>query len=175
MNPFEQTPSSGERNDNRNAYKAMRRLGYSGLIPFGFGVIIIWLSPWIVDRGLAQTMAKGTLAYAAIIAAFMAGMGTGVHLQQNKSSIFAYLPSMIAALIAWVMVLPNGYFFFSLGSLWRAFFIALIFAWLYTRDQAMVRRNIWPSWYTDLRLRLTAWVIISLSAIIARMLLWGYI
>ena len=183
MDPFD---FPDPRRDNRKSQArpstkpALHLLGYYGLIPFFLGVAVVWLSPMMVEPGLALIMQQGTLFYGGIIAAYMAGMGAGGILSRENeksgsaSGVAAYLPGIIATLIAWFMILPNGYFFFSLSPVWRLIGLIVVFIWLFVRDRASVAAGHWPKWYGDLRLRLTAWVVICLSAIVARLLLWGY-
>lgn len=165
--------NTGHELDRNGAHYAMTRLGYMGLIPFGFGAVILWLSPWFVSPSIALTIQNGTLAYAGIIAGYMAGMGAGGMLTRDRAGIMTYLPGMIATLIAWLMIVPNGYFFLSIPSIWRTLIMASVFIYLYLQDMRMVMNEDWPRWYAELRLRLTAWVIIALVAIFARLLLWG--
>ncbi len=175
MQPFPDKIQQTEQDVELGAKPTLSTLGYYGLVPFAGGAILVWLSPWLINTGMGLTIQKGTLAYAGIIASYLAGMGAGQALHKNRPGIMAYLPGMIATLIAWAMVLPDGYFFFSLGPVWRMLIMILVFGWLFTRDSALTSLGVWPSWYGRLRMRLTAWVAILLCAIIARLLLWGYI
>lgn len=175
MDPFSENNQLKDHSGNKGARSALPELGYYGLLPFIFGAVIVWLSPWIVSPTLALIIQKGTLVYAAIIASYMAGMGAGQALSNDRSGKMTYLPGMIATLIAWAMALPDGYFFFTLGSVWRMTVIIFVFVWLFMRDSALTGTGVWPSWYGRLRFRLTAWVIVLLGAIIARLILWGYI
>ncbi|MEL6379519.1 MAG: DUF3429 domain-containing protein [Pseudomonadota bacterium] len=161
--------------DRSGADYPLTRLGYLGLIPFGFGAGIAWLSPWLVSPAIALTIAMGTIAYGGIIAAYMAGMGAGGLLTQNKPGIMTYLSGMIATLIAWLMIIPDGYFFLSIAPVWRVVGLIIVFAYLYARDLQLAVAGTWPDWYTRLRFRLTAWVFIALTALGARLLFWALI
>lgn len=178
MTPFDQIPKTDSKREvapHKMARPVMERLGYWGLVPFGFGVIIFWLSPWLVSLSVGSTIARGTISYAGIIAAFMAGMSTGNVLAHERAGISAYLPTMIASLVAWLTILPNGYFFITMGEIWRIIILVIVFIWLYLNDVRLTQQGAWKSWYTNLRLRLSAWVILALSAIAARFLLIGVV
>jgi len=164
----------GDGLDRSGAQFAMTRLGYFGLVPFYFGAGVLWLSPWLVAPSLALIIQQGTLAYAGIIASYMAGMGAGGLLTRDRPGIMTYLSGMIAVLIAWLMIVPDGYFFFSMSPVWRTLILAGVFIYLYARDLQMAVADDWPRWYSDLRFKLTAWVVIALIAIFARLLLWGF-
>ncbi|MEL6506200.1 MAG: DUF3429 domain-containing protein [Pseudomonadota bacterium] len=171
----DETQASTSRLDRSGAEYPLTRLGYLGLIPFGFGAGIAWLSPWLVAPGLALTIATGTLAYGGIIAAYMAGMGAGGLLGQNRPGVMTYLSGMIATLVAWLMIIPDGYFFLSIAPVWRVVGLFAVFIYLYARDLQLAVAGTWPDWYARLRFRLTAWVVIALVALGARLLLWGLI
>ena len=152
------------------AKPALEHLGYLGLVPFLFGAVCAWLSPWIVSTGIALLIVNGTIVYGAVIAGYMAGMTAGADLKQDRGGITTYLPAMVATLAAWLMAVPNGFFFISIPIPWRLLGLAIVFAWLFLKDDGLARRGQWPGWYGNLRFRLSAWVIISLMAIFARML-----
>jgi len=156
-----------------NAKDAMSRLGYMGLIPFGFGAISLWLSPWLIDLYTAQTIQRGILIYGAIIASFMAGMNTGNNLLAGRSTRIDYLPNMVAAIFAWICVVPDGFYFITISPAWRTLGLAIIFAWLFFHDERFTQKGQWPKWYGELRFRLSAWVILALMAIFARLILWA--
>lgn len=173
--PVSRTGNKDNDPERNSAHHALTQLGYTGLIPFGFGAVILWLSPWLVSPGIALTTQAGTLGYAGIIASYMAGMGAGSLLTRERGGLATYLPGMIATLIAWLMIVPDGYFFFSLSPVWRTLIMAMIFIFIYVQDTRMAMHDDWPRWYAQLRFRLTAWVIIALGAISARLLLWGMV
>ncbi len=164
------SPSSNDKEIKIN--HALVRLGYIALIPFGFGVLCVWLSPWILQTGRALIIAQGTLFYAAITASYLAGMGSGNSLSKKQKSIASYLPDMMISAIAWLAIIPQGYFFISIQPAWRAILLVCVFSWLYFRDMTLSGRGVWPKWYGKLRFRLSAWIIISLMAIFARLILW---
>ncbi len=155
------------------AQPALRPLGYLGLVPFGFGAVIVWLAPWLVSVGQALIIERGTLVYGAIIASYMAGMGAGGDLGRERPGVMTYLPSMLAALFAWLAALPDGYFFISLSETSRVVILAAVFGFLYFRDMSLIAQGTFSPWYGRLRFRLTAWVIIALLSIAVRMIIWN--
>jgi len=157
------------------AQPAFRPLGYFGLVPFGFGAIIVWLAPWLISVGEALIIERGTLVYGAIIASYMAGIGAGGDLGRERPGVMTYLPSMLAALFAWLAALPDGYFFISLSETARVTILAAVFGFLYFRDMSLITQGIFSPWYGRLRFRLTGWVIIALLSIAVRMITWNMV
>lgn len=151
----------------------MTRLGLLGLIPFVSGAVAVWLAPWLLPTHLALDFHQMTLAYGAIIVAYMAGVGAGAMLGARAAGR-GLLPGMLATLAAVVCILPPGVFFFSAGAAWRHLVIILLLIYLLLRDLAAVRVGETPAWYAPLRIRLTFWACVSLSFIVVRLFLWGY-
>ena len=152
----------------------MTRLGLLGLIPFISGALAVWLAPWLLPTGVALDFHQMTLAYGGIIVASRAGIGAGAMLAPSSPAPRGFLPGMLAALAAFVFILPPGTFFFSIGAAWRHLVIILLLIYLLLRDLSAVRMGETPAWYTPLRIRLTFWACVSLSFIVVRLFLWGY-
>ncbi|MEM9233097.1 MAG: hypothetical protein AAGA69_02525, partial [Pseudomonadota bacterium] len=47
------------------------RLGYTGLVPFGLGAAITWLSPGLISAEFAARFVGWVILYGAIILSFM--------------------------------------------------------------------------------------------------------
>jgi len=152
----------------------MTRLGLLGLAPFIAGALAVWLSPWLLPAHVALDFHQMTLAYGGIIVAYMAGMGAGAMLAPSQGGQRSFLPGMLAAIAAFVFILPPGTFFFSIGAAWRHLVIVLLLIYLLLRDLSAVRMGEFPGWYAALRIRLTFWACAALLLIVVRLFLWGY-
>ena len=146
-------------------------LGYLGLLPFWAGGFAAIAMPWAAPSNVAGPIVEAVVAYGAIIAAYMAGMGAGALVTQPRGSNEALLPGMIAALVAWVAVWPGlpGIF----GAIWlQAALVIFVLFYLYLRDKRAAARGNLPTWYTALRARLTVWASAAMAIIALRMLAW---
>lgn len=152
----------------------MTRLGLYGVIPFIVGAAVMWLSPFPVPQWIALDIHKLVLAYAGVIAAFLAGAGAGVSLKGGHENYEPYLPRMMAVLVAWFAIWHDGFLTFSVPAVWRYVIIIAVFAWLLMRDLATTASGGFPSWYGALRIRLTFWACVSLVIIMARLITWRY-
>lgn len=146
-------------------------LGLMGLVPFFVCVIGVWLSPWIVSPGAADGLRALALFYGAIIVSYLAGFGGGGILAKSPATREPFLPGMIAALAAWLAMLPADAFGVYLPDYLRYFLVIAAFAYLLLRDLRAVAGGLLPGWYGALRIRLTFWAVISLMLIMARSLI----
>ncbi len=152
----------------------MTRLGFYGLTPFVFGAAVMWLSPFLVPQWAALNIHTIVLTYAGVIVAFLAGTGVGATLKGGPEAYEPFLSRMIAALIAWFVILHGGFLTFSIPAVWRYLIIIIVFAWLLMRDLELAAKGGFPSWYGALRMRLTLWAIVSLVLVMARLITWRY-
>ncbi len=152
----------------------MTRLGFYGLTPFVAAAVILWLSPFIVPLHVALDFHQFALTYGGVIAAYLAGAGAGAMLSPKVSKTRGLLPSMLAALVAVLMIMPSGTFFLSFGAAWKHFIILLVLIYVLLRDLTAVEGGLLPNWYGALRSRLTFWASISIALIASRLTLLGY-
>ncbi len=152
----------------------MTRLGFYGLTPFVFGASAVWLAPVVFPMTLALFIQSMVLAYAAIIAAFLAGTGAGASLKGGAETYEPFLPRMLAALIAWFAIWPDGASAISMPAVWRYLIMITVFGWLLMRDLETAAKGGFPAWYGALRLRLTFWACVSMILIMSRLVTWRY-
>ncbi|MFN0024453.1 MAG: DUF3429 domain-containing protein [Parvularculaceae bacterium] len=152
----------------------MTRLGLYGLTPFVFGAAAMWLSPFIVPQWAALNIHTIILAYAGVIASFLAGTGIGASLKGGHETYEPFLPRMIAVVVVWFAIWPGGFLTFSVPAVWRYLIVITVFAWLLMRDLETTARGSFPSWYGALRIRLTFWACVSLVLIMARLITWRH-
>ena len=151
----------------------MTRLGLLGLTPFVAGAAAVWLSPWALPQHVGLDFHRFALVYGGIIVAYLSGIGAGAMLTPSLRETRSFLPGMIIALAAFVAILPNGTFFFSLGAAQRHGLILLLLIYLLVRDLSAARAGLTPAWYGRLRVRLTLWAGASIGLIILRLVTWG--
>ncbi|MEZ5920205.1 MAG: DUF3429 family protein [Parvularculaceae bacterium] len=149
----------------RNQEK-VTRLALYGVAPFVFTAAVMWLAPFLVPQWVALNLHSLILAYAGILAAFIAGVG------MNASGQFA--ASIIAALLCWFAIWPSGFLTFSISPVWRYFLLIGVFLWLMARDLGAAAQNNYPRWYGPLRIRITVWICVALVIIASRLITWGY-
>lgn len=150
------------------------RLGAIGLAPFAVGAVGLWLSPWLLSQTLALDLHQITLAYAAVVAVYLAGIGAGAKLAPRLDASSGFMSGVVAALAVWAAIWQGGVFYFSFGAVWRYLIILCVLIYLLFRDRAAVQAGLLPKWYGELRTRLTFWASMSLVLIMSRLLLWGY-
>lgn len=153
----------------------MTRLGYYGLLPLVLAAIGLWLSPWLAPMSLAFDLHQLALAYAGVVAAYLAGVGAGGALAAPGRMATSFLGGMVAVLVIWVAVGQAGILRILPGTLWRYGFVMLVFFYLLARDLGAASAGLLPAWYGNLRARLTAWVSLLLFLIALRLLLLGEI
>ncbi|MBI1392706.1 MAG: DUF3429 family protein [Alphaproteobacteria bacterium] len=142
-------------------------LGYAGLIPFVAGTAIAFVDDGAhLDAGLTVIM-----FYGGIIASYMAGMGAGALVVSEKPAGRPLLPGMLAALVAWIVIMPSG--FHRTDDLWtaaRLFALAAVFLFLLTIDLKAVRSGGFPDWYGALRIWLSFGACLALAVVAVRVL-----
>lgn len=163
--------SNGARDSVQEA--EMTRLGYYGLLPLMLAAIGLWLAPWLAPMSLAFDLHQLALAYAGVVAAYLAGIGAGGTLAGLNRAPSSFLGGMIAVLVVWVAVGQAGILRILPGTLWRYGFVMLVLFYLLARDLGAVSAGQLPRWYGDLRARLTAWASLLLLAIAFRLLMLG--
>ncbi len=119
-------------------------LGYLGVLPF------VALAPlgFILEYPHAQLAIAAVLAYGAVILSFL----TGIHWAQglHSGSAARLLWSCFPALVAWLALLMPAEF----GLL--ALMLGFLLVWIAEKSCH------WPSWYSKLRLHLSALVVLFL-------------
>ena len=154
----------------------LTRLGFLGLIPFGTAAILIWFVPLVAPKSTFPLMLHSmALAYGGVIASYMAGIGAGGLLAGPPKTDEAFLPGMIAALVAWLAIWTNMPFGIVIPGAWRHAMVLLVLIYLLLRDLRAVEAGNLPSWYGALRMRLTFWASVSILAIMSRLILWGHV
>ncbi len=139
-------------------------LGFAGLIPFVVPALLVWFAPPLL-AGFLHTL---IIAYAMVIAGFMAGAqwGFGSLPQVDDAQRWRVLGlSVVPALIAWI-----GPF---TPFPWPYAFILVAFVMVLRFDLKLVRQGLAPAWYPQLRLPLTAGVIVALGAALLHGVLAG--
>lgn len=139
-------------------------LGFSGLIPF----VVLGLAVWIVPLGLSQLLHLLLVAYAMIIVSFMAGAQWGfgsVAPLDDPRRLRVLATAVVPALVAW------------LGAFtpfpWPYAFLLATFALVLRFDLRLVGDGLAPAWYPQLRLPLTAGVMVSLASALLHGLVAG--
>ena len=128
-------------------------LGFGGLIPFVFCVIII-----ILDIDFSFNPTKALLYYGSVILSFVGAISWGFATrEQTKKKLrqYLFLWSVLPALLAFLALLISD----------TKSFLLLILGFLiaYLVDKKINQKLNIPSWYMFLRLNLTVIVILCLS------------
>ncbi|MBJ3764194.1 DUF3429 domain-containing protein [Maribius pontilimi] len=138
-------------------------LGLAGLLPFLWGVATMLLP----DLGTWAARAIGPrfvgpyvqLAYGTVILSFMSGVLWGFATRATGAiAASGYALSTVPAL--WAFFLVGG------GPVSAAIYLALGFAGILALDLLFWRQDLAPPWWMQLRLLLTAIVVLSLLPII---------
>jgi hypothetical protein len=131
---------------NVQAVRTARLLGWGGIAPFIAMPVLAWSGgpDWV------ETL---LLAYAAIIAAFMAGTLWARHVLIEAPTARMLIASTLLAVAAWPAVLMP----LTLGCGW----LALVFATHLALDQPWRSHGL-PGWYRRLRLGLSSSVLVFL-------------
>ncbi len=148
--------------------RSLTFLGYLGAAPFLVAAAVAWTAPAIVPAPLAQTAGIVSLAYGAIIVAYMAGMGGGAMLAANQPAGGRLLAGMIATLAGWAALWPHADMADGAPAAIRFVVIIAALVFLCLRDLAAVRDGELPPWYAPLRVRLTVLATAGLSAVCVR-------
>lgn len=161
-----QTPSDRELEAN------LSRLGHYGLLPLILAAIAIWASPWGMPFNIAMDMHQLALAYAGVVAAYLAGVGAGGALAGRGGDV-SLTGGMIAVIVAWIAIGQASVLAIAPGNVWRYVAVIVVLAWLLARDLAAVSAGALPGWYGELRTRLTLWASLLLAAIALRLVMLG--
>ena len=78
-----------------------RQLGYSGLLPFVAGALLVWL----VDANARPHVARGMSAYAGLIVSFLGALHWGIAMRQSSPDPRLFVWGIVPALIAWIAVM----------------------------------------------------------------------
>lgn len=140
---------------NPNPTPTARILTLSGILPFAAGAAGQWLAP---D---SAPWPAWTLAYGAVIAAFIAGIHWAVHLLfAARAPLNLLVSSNVLALAAWLaLLLPAGPLPFLL--------LVAVFAALLAVDRALHRAGLIPAWFYRLRIQASSAVVLCLLAMAA--------
>lgn len=130
-----------------SAVRAARLLGWGGMVPF-------IAFPILSYTGGTDWMETLLLAYAAVIASFMAGTLWARHVLIEQPSAAMLIASNALALAAWPAVLMP----FDWGAGW----LALVFAVHLALDQPWHSHGL-PGWYRRMRLGLSTSVLVLLT------------
>lgn len=134
-------------------------LGLAGIVPFAGGAIGTWINPDPVMYGFFITL---VLTYGAVILSFLGGVRWGAvvnSVHRTPEIAFSVAPSLAGWIsllmppVVGVSVLIGG---FLLQALW---------------DVTGVHTGRLPDWYGRLRMGLTTMVIISLLAVLGKLVL----
>ena len=160
----------------RSEYDRIARAGFYSVAPFVAAAVAVWLSPMILPQHLALDIQRAVLVYAALLSMIVAGIGACADLTSaapagGRRTLGPLIAAFFAALLA---ILPNGVFFINIGGTWRYVIMLLVLIFLLTRDLDAVRAGQLPRWYGDLRARLTFWMVLSITLIVARLMIWGH-
>jgi len=149
-------------------------LGYAGLIPFAAGAALVWAAP-AAPPGVpldGELIARVTLLYGGIIAAYMAGAGAGSLIAAEKPAAQPLAPGMIAARAAWGALFPAPLWIpGAVGEALRFIVVIAALLCLLILDLGAARAGVTPSWYGPLRIRLTTGATLCLALIALRILI----
>lgn len=129
-------------------------LGFGGLIPF----VLMMLACWVVQPDWLGSFIKGQLAYGIAVLSFLGGIHWGAALTFGELSAEqvkrVLIWSVIPPLLAWFATMAGGF----------GFAVLMIgFAAAYQADKRIFAWYRIPAWFIELRLRLTAVVIVALA------------
>jgi hypothetical protein len=131
--------------------KTARWLGYSGLLPFIAGSAGCFLP----EGPLQQFSQFGLLGYSAVILSFMGAVHWGAAMLRPLAAEQLYLASVLPALVAWVsLLLPVQAALAVQATGFTALFIF---------DRHSSAKGTLPEWYPQLRVPLTAVVLLCLG------------
>ncbi len=152
----------------------MTRLGLYGVIPFIAAAVALWISPVLLPQYIALDFHQLALIYGGVVVVYLSGIEAGALLTIQTKHTRSFLPGMMVTLAAFLVMLPSGTFFFSIGAAWRHLFILALLIYLLLRDLRSVKAGLTPIWYGNLRTRVTLWMSLSIMLIIIRLFVWGF-
>ncbi len=150
-------------------------LGYIGLFPFLFTAISLWLSPSLISYERAGYFMVWGLYYGAIVISFLGGVRWGMAMM-NETKEHRYIGvsqltnSIIAPMIAWLTIVPNGVLpGFEPNYLVRFSVLLLAFAAMMQADMNATRDGYAPYWYGPMRRKLTMFLGLIFILILTRL------
>jgi hypothetical protein len=134
-------------------------LGYLGLVPFVYGVLMIFSAPETLPTfGFFDSSPRGGVhileRFGAAILAFMGGCLWGFSSSGRVPTVLTLAGSAVPAFIAFIAIQPNP----ALSCIWLAFGYVVLQA----LDVLYQRAGIAPDYWLSLRLPLTAGVMACL-------------
>ena len=148
------------------------RWGLLGVIPLLVTVVSLWLSPWIIPQHIAIDFAWGALIYLGIVIGFLTGVSAGLDMHP-QNPFRPFMPHALIIAVTVAALLPSGFLFFSLPFAWRFVVIIVVLFYILLRDLDASASARAPTWYGQLRTRLSFWVGLSATLIILRLFFWG--
>jgi hypothetical protein len=127
------------------------RLGYAGLLPFGFGALLVWL----VREEAHPYVALALSAYGAVIVSFLGGIHWGLAFRHAEPPTRLLVWGVVPSIVAWLaVIMPPSAGLVILGAMLIA---------CYAVDRRLYTEEGVAHWLT-LRFRLSA--VASLSCFI---------
>ncbi len=137
-------------------------LGFAGALPFVFFAGALWLPPPFPSVPFAFS---GGLVYGAVILSFLGGIrwGTALGMGEGEHRSMTFAVSVLPALAGWVaLALPP---LLGVGLLIASFLLQA--QW----DVISVEQGRLPAWFGKLRMLLTAAAVLSLLAMLLRLVI----
>jgi hypothetical protein len=119
------------------------RLGYAGLLPFGFGAVLVWL----VREDAHPYVALALAAYGAVIVSFLGGIHWGLAFRHREPPARLLVWGVVPSIVAWLAaMMPPSAGLVILGAMLAA---------CYAVDRRLYAEEGVAHWLT-LRFRLSA-------------------
>ncbi|MGF1848694.1 DUF3429 domain-containing protein [Vibrio lentus] len=133
----------------------MAKLGYMGLIPFLFGLLLSLTDSQFLGLS-GETL---FITYSVVILSFLSGIlwGSGIENFESQSSNKALIPSNVIVLVAWLAVLLGEQKEFLTTLL---LIIGYIAVWQAEKSMREESQSQGPDGYFDMRTRLTSSVVL---------------
>lgn len=131
----------------------VERLGYVGLVPIAFAVLVLLFAA--VDSPTGRFFSLWLMGYGAVILSFLGATHWGLGLARGSASARDFVAPVVAPLVGWLslLLLPGA----GLPLLLAGF----VGWWLYERRRAGALGL--PAWYQQLRYRLNGAVVLLLA------------
>lgn len=162
----------GQPSSDRELELTLTRLGHYGLLPLILAAIAVWAAPWGMPFNIAMDMHQLALAYAGVVAAYLAGIGAGGAIAGGSREV-SVAGGMVAVIVAWIAIGQASVLAIAPGNVWRYIAVIVVLAWLLARDLSAASSGALPAWYADLRTRLTLWASLLLALIALRLAALG--
>ncbi|OEF87691.1 DUF3429 domain-containing protein [Vibrio splendidus] len=133
----------------------MAKLGYMGLIPFLFGLLLSLTDSQFLGLS-GETL---FITYSVVILSFLSGIlwGNGIENFESQSSNKALILSNVIVLVAWLAVLLGEQKEFLTTLI---LIIGYIAVWRAERSMREENQSVGPDGYFDMRTRLTSSVVL---------------